>query len=145
MKRTRSLEDFIVAIYQIYGDQKLRWSQIRNELLAIEDIPEDVRFSEGFSVKLSRALNRLCKEGVLQRHEEGHRKVRYSLAENASEKLQGTISFVIRGVGQYKPGDTWKDVKKRIIQQMIEDFEENDEPFLKKQFEQAESHFKKIR
>ena len=146
MKRTKRLEDHIIAIYQNKGNQKLRWSQIRNELLIKDDIPEDVRNSEGFSVKLSRALNRLRRDEILEKHEKGHQNVSYSLAENAAEKLiqrDGPFDVIIGMVGCYKPGDSWEDVKKRALQQWIELFEELHEPELKKHFEEADRHFRK--
>jgi len=133
MNRPKSLDDHIIEIFQKRGNQKLRWRQIRNELLSNEEIPLAVRNSEGFSVKLSRSLNRLVREDVLNKHEEGHRNVSYSLKEDAAEKLierHGPISIIKFGAGLYSPGCSYQKVRKRALQQWIEYFEEYYEPEL---------------
>jgi DNA-binding PadR family transcriptional regulator len=126
--REKKLEDHILQIYTVRGMTELRWSHIRNELSTNPEIPEKEWLSEGFSVKLSRALKRLCKEDLLEKHVYGHRDVRYSLTENGKKKLFSKPESAIEmkyknwGAGCYTPGCRFEDFMKRMEQQWMELF-----------------------
>ena len=140
----KSLEDHILDIYRRIGNSELRWSQIRNEMLSNHEIPEEDRISESFSVKLSRALTRLCKgkNAMLKKHSYGHQNVRYSLTKMGEKELFSSYRIALErkmigwGAGCYLPGCTFEDYVKRKKQQWMELFhEEFSEEELRFQYE----------
>ena len=129
MYREKKLEDHILHIYSVRGNAELHWSQIRNELKSNAEISEKDRLSEGLSVKLSRALYRLCDDQWLKRKEYGHRDVRYFLTEIGEKKLSSRNILLMNknrvnwGAGCYTPGCSFEDYVKRMKQQWMELFD----------------------
>ena len=149
----KRLEDHILGIYYVRGNAELRWSLIRNEIKSNHAIPEEDRFSEGFSVKLSRALSRLCKgeKALLKKHAYGHQNVRYSLTRNGEEKLFSSQRIAMEkkrinwGAGCYTPDCSFEVYVKRMKQQWMERFhEEYSEDELKFHYEAEKARSKGI-
>ena len=149
----KKLEDHILGIYYVRGNAELRWSQIRNEIKSNHKIPEEDRSSESLSVKLSRALTRLCKgkDALLKKHSYGHQNIRYSLTEIGEKKLFSSSrialekKFIGWGAGCYTPGCSFEDYIKRMKQQWMELFhEEYSEEALIFQYEEAKARSKRI-
>ncbi len=141
MTETKTLDDHILDLYKKYGKQKFRWKQIYNELRCIEEIPQEIRESKSFGVRVSRSLDRLCKYQDLVRHKDGHKNVSYSL--NEEEQKEGTIGWVIKGnVGLYYPGCPWEKVRKAAWRKMLEEWKER-EAELRKEWEEADEYYRK--
>lgn len=141
-----SLENRILKLF-VSGDySELHWYQIRNELL---EKPRAARNVVGaFGVKLSRALKRLKRDGILDQHNKGHQNITYSLTENYRENLEkkyaGTIRSVVRSMflGVYEPDDSYEQVKRKARRQWMEYFDRDKEPELRRDFEEMKKREK---
>jgi hypothetical protein len=140
MTETKSLDDHILSLYKKYGNQNLRWKEICNELRCIEEIPQEIRESPSFGVKVTRRLAYLCKHKKLERHGHGHKNVSYSL--NEEEPQEGTIGSVIKGVGLYYPGCPWEKVRKAARRKMLEEWKER-EAELQREWEEADEYYRR--
>jgi hypothetical protein len=141
MTETKSLDNHILSLYKKYGNQKLRWKEICNELRCIEEIPQEIRESPSFGVKVSRRLEHLCKYRELVRHFHGHKNVSYSL--NEEQQKEGTIRWVVKGdVGIYYPGCPWEKVRKAAWRKMLEEWKER-EAELRRGWEEADEYYRR--
>jgi hypothetical protein len=64
-----SLDNRIVMLLENYPNRALHWWEIRNELV----MELNINNVESLSVKLSRALKRLLREGIVEKHDSSHR------------------------------------------------------------------------
>jgi hypothetical protein len=140
-----SLDNRIVMLLENYPNRALHWWEIRNELV----MELNINNVESLSVKLSRALKRLLREGIVEKHDSSHRNVTYSLSKNYQRELERKYAGTIRGVvqstfpGVYEPGDSYEKVKRKARRQWIEYFERYEEPELRRAYEEMkkrESH-----
>jgi hypothetical protein len=86
----KRVDDYVIEVFRQAENREFRFSEIRNAILCNEDYISKANnddFVHGFSVKLSRTLERLRKSGVLIRHVRGHKNVAYSLSKDTREKL----------------------------------------------------------
>ena len=129
--KNMKIETEILAILKL-GKRPLHWFEIRNEL--IYDKKENVH---ALTVKLSRALKHLERDGLVKRNEIGHKNIIYSLPENfnddflnkkPSPPLRAILDVVM--VGTWEPGISFEKLKKRALDQWIEYFERNVAPEL---------------
>lgn len=121
------LDDHIIEIFSwAEPGTKLRWFEIRNELLRDEKVNPNfvlTKDSSSFNVKVSRALKRLEKQDILEAYEEGHKNISYSLSKKATEKLlrkaSSSISKSITGFGLFSPDDflnlSYEQFKRRLL------------------------------
>jgi hypothetical protein len=144
MKKSKDLDWHIKELYRKLGNQELKWEQIRNELLINEEISEEMRKSKSFGVYVSRSIGRLCKYRTLQKHNYGHRNVKYSLTEEAEAEIHGTgkMKSVVKGAGLYTPGCSYEEMKRRAWKQMVEEFQQKREPELRAMWEEGDRYFR---
>jgi hypothetical protein len=140
--RKKSLDDEIIDLFK-NQDQEFRWSEIRNLLLCYESMePKTYDAENAFTVKLSRSLNRLSRPGkmqTLEKHNEGHKKVTYSLTEEARKNILEERDFGVSNImaGVYKPGMTEEELHEKALDKWIEFFEKKQWPGMAKSFQEA--------
>jgi DNA-binding PadR family transcriptional regulator len=131
------------------SEQKLRWIQIVNELLCKLPCKEEFRRSmknlsnrenqKAFGVKVTRALKRLVRDGLMQQTVEGHKNVSYSVTDFGKEELsricREKYDPVFQGsvfAGVYRPGCSLREFRAEAIRQWMDYFEVYHWPELKK-------------
>jgi hypothetical protein len=150
METRKSLDDYITEMFtEVYRHEpkrELRWCEIRNTLMRDDGIPlEERRKFREFGVKVSRRLLSLAAFGILEKHDNGHRNVTYSLRPDWKLNIlkeKGLYSYGATLALDIKPGDTYEQFKRKGLKAMMKQIEEIMEPDMKKAYEEMKEKWR---
>jgi hypothetical protein len=118
------IDNAILEALQNAFDYKLRFSEVRNAILMEFALNKSKAEQHSLTVKVSRHLTSLCNRELVEKINLGHQNVVYKLTENAFENIlkqskdQIPISFL--GIGLYKPGDTYEQLRRKLVARLEE-------------------------
>lgn len=116
--------ELFVNVYRNDPKRELRWFEIRNSMLMDDDVPLEARKNvQAFSVKLSRKLDVLVRQGILVKHDRAHKDVTYSLAPDYRLNIlkeRGLLSYTITSPLDVRPDESMSSPLFTLLPQLLQ-------------------------